>query len=71
MTGRLRLAANRDVCIGSGLCVTADDSVFDQDDDGIVVIIDDQPADNEIIRNAVRNCPSGALQLLDETADDD
>lgn len=63
MSGRVRLYADREVCIGAGLCVLADDTVFDQDDDGIVVLVDGRPTDSEGVQEAVRNCPSGALRL--------
>lgn len=59
----MKLYADREVCIGAGLCVLADDGVFDQDDMGIVVLIDEQPAVGEGVQKAVRNCPSGALRL--------
>ena len=35
----MRVAANRDVCIGAGLCMLNAPAVFDQDDDGIVVVL--------------------------------
>jgi ferredoxin len=60
------LQVNRDVCIGAGLCVLADERVFDQDDEGIVMLIGDPPAHGEGVRKAVRNCPSGALRLAQE-----
>jgi len=63
MSGRVKLYADREVCIGAGLCVLADDRVFDQDDEGIVVLIDDRPTGGEGIHKAVRYCPSGALRL--------
>lgn len=46
--------------------MTAPD-VFDQDDDGIVVLRTDNPGpDNaEAAREAVDSCPSGALRLRD------
>lgn len=69
MNKQLKLSADRDICIGSGLCVLANEDVFDQDDDGIVVLLNDQPVDDERIRDAVRNCPSGALRI--SAADDD
>lgn len=63
---RLHLYADRKVCIGAGLCVLAEEDVFDQDDDGIVVLIDDEPTDRESVRQAVQNCPSGALRLSED-----
>ena len=58
--------ADRDVCIGAGLCVLTADAVFDQDDDGIVVLLDEHPWDGAPAREAVANCPSGALSLTEE-----
>ncbi len=58
--------ADRDVCIGAGMCVLTAGAVFDQDDDGIVVLLDEHPSDEAAVREAVANCPSGALSLVDE-----
>jgi ferredoxin len=58
--------ADRDVCIGAGLCVLTAGAVFDQDDDGIVVLLDEHPSDVAAARDAVANCPSGALSLTEE-----
>jgi len=44
-----QLHADRDACIGSGLCVSRDPDVFDQDDAGIVHL----------------HTPTGALTLSD------
>ncbi len=63
---RVHLVADHDVCIGSGLCVLADENVFDQGDDGLVMLLDADPADSEAVRRAVRNCPSGALRLVED-----
>jgi ferredoxin len=58
--------ADRDVCIGAGMCVLTAGAVFDQDDDGIVVLLDKHPSDEAAVREAVANCPSGALSLTEE-----
>ena len=60
----VRVRADRDVCIGAGMCVMTAEAVFDQDDDGIVVVLDEAPADEDAARKAVANCPSGALSLV-------
>jgi ferredoxin len=56
---------DRDICIGAGLCVLAAPEVFDQADDGLVVMIVDDPGEDadDAVREAVRRCPSGALSL--------
>ena len=57
------LKADRGTCIGAGMCVMTDSAVFDQDDDGIVVLLAEDPGVDEKVRAAVDACPSGALSL--------
>jgi ferredoxin len=62
----MKVFADRDVCIGAGMCVMTA-AIFDQDEDGIVVIDDAEevPAEQQRhVRNAVSLCPSGALRLI-------
>jgi ferredoxin len=63
----VKVEADRDVCIQAGNCVMVADAVFDQDDDGIVVVlVDEIPADQvDNVREAVKLCPSQALRLSD------
>ena len=63
----MKVHADRDVCIQAGNCVMVADSVFDQDDDGIVmVLVDDIPDDEQDkAREAVKLCPSQALTIVD------
>jgi ferredoxin len=64
----VKVHADRDVCIQAGNCVMVADSVFDQDDDGIVVVlVDDIPDDEQDkAREAVKLCPSQALSITQE-----
>ncbi len=61
----VRVAADRTVCIGSGNCVYSAPATFDQDDDGLVVVLTEQVTEAEAgaVRTAVAHCPSGALRL--------
>jgi ferredoxin len=62
----MKVIADRDVCIGAGMCVMTAE-IFDQGEDGIVVIADAEevPAqEQQRVRNAVSLCPSGALRLI-------
>ncbi|MET0135388.1 MAG: ferredoxin [Kibdelosporangium sp.] len=61
----MHVAGNRDVCVGAGMCVLTAPDVFDQDDDGIVKVLAEQPAEDEepAVRQAATLCPSGAVQL--------
>jgi len=63
----VKIEADRDVCIAAGNCVMVADAVFDQDDDGIVVVLADEVPDDELdhAREAVKLCPSEALKLID------
>jgi ferredoxin len=64
----VKVHADRDVCIQAGNCVMVADNLFDQDDDGIVVVlVDDIHADEEDkAREAVKLCPSQALTITQE-----
>jgi ferredoxin len=63
----VKVHADRDVCIQAGNCVMVADSVFDQDDDGIVVVLVDHIPDDQQdkAREAVKLCPSQALTIVD------
>ena len=64
----MKVEADREVCIQAGNCVMVADSLFDQDDDGIVmVLIDEVPGNEEDrAREAVKMCPSQALKIKQE-----
>jgi ferredoxin len=62
----VRIEVNRDACCGSGNCVLTAPTVFDQDDDdGLVRLLDPAPDDGvqELVRRAAHLCPSGAIIL--------
>ncbi len=63
----MKVTADRDVCISAGNCVMTADAVFDQDDDGLVVVlVDEVPEEQEAnVREAVRLCPSQALRIVE------
>jgi ferredoxin len=63
----VRVEADRDVCIQAGNCVMSASALFDQDDDGIVVVLVDEVPDGEEAhaRDAVKLCPAEALRLID------
>jgi ferredoxin len=63
----MKVTANRDVCIGAGMCVMSAPEVFDQDDDGVVVLLEvEVPAEHaDAAARAVASCPSGALRRVE------
>jgi ferredoxin len=64
----VRIKADTDVCVGSGQCVLTEPAVFDQGDDGIVVLLTDQPGGDAAkrARDAVNLCPSQALSIVED-----
>ena len=63
----MKITADRDVCIGAGMCVMSAPEVFDQDDEGVVVVLSAEvPAEHgTAAARAVEGCPSGALRRVD------
>lgn len=63
----MRIVADREACIGSGMCALTRPDYFDQDDDdGRVVLLADEAEEcDDELAEAVRLCPSGALRLQD------
>jgi ferredoxin len=61
VTGGLGL--DREICIGSGNCVRVVERVFDQDDDGRVMLVPgiEVDRDDDDVDLAVAGCPVGAL----------
>jgi ferredoxin len=61
----MRLTADHDDCIASGNCVMISEALFDQDDDGIVVLLAEEvpAAEEDHAREAVKTCPASVLHL--------
>jgi ferredoxin len=50
-------------CIGSGQCALIAPDVFDQDDNGIVVVLREDPQDTPELREAAAVCPAAAIEF--------
>lgn len=60
----MRLTVDRDRCVGAGQCALAAPAVFDQDDEGVVMLLAaESAAQEEAVQNAVQMCPSGAIAV--------
>jgi len=62
----VKVSVDQDMCIGAGQCVMTAPRVFDQrDDDGVVILLDETPAepDQEAVRNAAAVCPAAAITV--------
>ncbi|MEO3814009.1 ferredoxin [Sphaerisporangium sp. B11E5] len=62
--------ADRDRCVSGGRCMAATSEVFDQDDDGLVVLLTPTPAPDqeELVRRAAHNCPARAITIREDPA---
>lgn len=63
-----RVSTHTDVCVGAGQCVRAAPAVFDQSDDGLVILRVSDVTDftgtaADDVRTAAEWCPSGAIEL--------
>jgi ferredoxin len=63
----VRVIVDQDACICSGQCVLAAPDVFDQSEEGSVVLLDDHPpaALDEDVRQAAATCPALAIIVED------
>ena len=62
----LRISADSGRCIGSGQCVLTAPDLFDQDEDGIVVLLTESVTtgpDAALARQAEHLCPAAALRV--------
>jgi ferredoxin len=64
----MKVTVDQDKCISSGQCVLNASEVFDQrDEDGVVVLLSDNPGDEQAddVRKAAAACPSLAIHIED------
>ena len=60
----MEIKADVDRCISGGQCVVSAPDLFDQDDDGIVVLLGQPgPQQQEDAREAARMCPASAIEI--------
>jgi len=61
----MRITLHTDYCIASGACVLECPEVFSLDDQGIVVLLDDDPDPNQWpkVRTAAAVCPVTVIEI--------
>ena len=61
----LTISVDTEACVGAGQCALVAGGVFDQDDDGIVVLIEPvvQAPDADPVRRAAALCPARAIAV--------
>ncbi|WP_344855211.1 ferredoxin [Amycolatopsis ultiminotia] len=65
--GAARIVVDEPRCIGAGQCVMVAPDLFDQrDEDGIAVVLRDEPRSDELpaAREAAALCPAAAIRLV-------
>ncbi|ANS62623.1 ferredoxin [Streptomyces lincolnensis] len=64
----MKVELEADKCVASGQCVLAAMDVFDQDDDGIAILLADEPAVELLddVKEAVAVCPAAAIRLVEQ-----
>lgn len=62
----MKVQLEADKCVASGQCVVASMEVFDQDDDGIAVLLTEEIGDDQLdgVEEAVAVCPAAAIRLV-------
>jgi ferredoxin len=70
-TGRItvKIVADADACIGAGQCALVAGEIFDQDDAGLVTVLDDDPDEVQLTlaRRAASLCPARAIRILESS----
>ncbi|MBM2619676.1 ferredoxin [Actinoplanes sp. LDG1-06] len=66
MAARIEIEGDR--CIGAAQCVLSADKLFDQDEDGFVVVLNGEPdgEDLEDARTAAMICPSQSITVVED-----
>ncbi|OLO25765.1 ferredoxin [Streptomyces sp. MNU77] len=64
----MRVEVDQPRCVASGQCVMLAPEVFDQDDDGIVELLDAEPgpAQFDSVRESAAVCPAAAIRLSEK-----
>jgi ferredoxin len=68
MVKKFTVHVDEDLCIGAGQCVLAAPRIFDQDEQGLVVLLDSTPPPelHDAARKAAKLCPARAITIVEE-----
>ncbi|MGN9838241.1 ferredoxin [Nonomuraea sp. H19] len=63
------VVVDQERCVGAGQCVIAAPEVFDQREDGIVLLQEPSPGADlqEAVREAAMLCPAAAIHMTEQT----
>jgi ferredoxin len=60
------IVVDRELCMGSGMCIVYAPGTFAHDDETKAVVVDPEGDPIESIRNAVQACPTSAIRIVGE-----
>lgn len=62
-----RIAVDRDLCQGHGVCESEAPGLFSVSKDGVLTVLDETPREDQraVVELAVRYCPTHALTLVE------
>ena len=63
----MRVVLDHERCVGSGACEALAPDAFEVGEDGVVAVLRPEPAvdEEDAVRDAVGQCPTGVLSLTD------
>jgi ferredoxin len=63
----MRVSVDRDSCISGGRCMATVPAVFDQDEEGLVLLVIARPSaeQEDLVRRAAFLCPAAAISLTE------
>ncbi|RVX41323.1 ferredoxin [Nonomuraea polychroma] len=64
----MNMAVDQERCVGAGQCVIAAPEVFDQREDGIVLLLEPSPGPDlrEAVGEAALLCPAAAIHMTEQ-----
>ena len=63
------IVVDRELCMGSGMCIVYAPGTFAHDDETKAVVVDPMGDSIDAIRNAVQACPTSAIRILNDESE--
>ena len=60
------IVVDRELCMGSGMCIVYAPNTFAHDDETKAVVVDATGDSIDAVRNAVQACPTSAIRIVEE-----
>jgi ferredoxin len=60
------IVVDREVCMGSGMCIVYAPNTFAHDDETKAIVVDPAGDSIDAVRNAVQACPTSAIRILND-----